>query len=660
MIENENHKSLASIPGSIANLYQDYYLDYASYVILDRAIPNINDGLKPVQRRILHSLQEMDDGRYNKVANVIGHCMRYHPHGDASIGDAMVNLGQKDLLIDTQGNWGNILTGDRAAAPRYIEARLTKFAKAVAFNKETTEWEMSYDGRGKEPVHLPLKFPLLLFQGAEGIAVGLATKILPHNFNELTDAAIAALRSEPFKLIPDFPTGGVADVSEYKGGKRGGKVKVRARIETTSTNTLTITEIPFETTTQSVIDSIVLASEKGKLKIKKIEDNTAKDVNIQITLPAGSDPAKARAALFAFTKCEVSVSPNSCVISDEKPVFLNVEELLKHSAFRTKDLLGQELEIKRDDLQEKIFFSSLERIFIENKVYRTIENCETWDDVVATIKKKMKPFTKDLLRQLTDDDATKLTEIKIKRISKFDSDKANDKLVELEGELETVLKNLKSLTKFTIAYFKNLKKVFGASFKRKTEITTFNEIDKTKVAAANLRVYINSKDGFIGTSLRKEEFLFECSELDEIICVTEEGVFKVIRATDKAYIGKNIIYASIYKRGDVNTTYNLIYRDGRVGNSMIKRFNIASITREKEYDLTKGTKGSKVLYFGVTKTPEDKDVVYVKHAEGQKLKNKVLGVDFLQIPIKGRSTNGNILTRYKVDKVEKKTEKKEA
>jgi topoisomerase-4 subunit A len=654
VIESENHKSLAAIPGSIANLYQDYYLNYASYVILDRAIPNINDGLKPVQRRILHSLEEMDDGRYNKVANVIGHCMRYHPHGDASIGDAMINLGQKELLIDTQGNWGNILTGDRAAAPRYIEARLTKFAKTVAFKKEITEWEMSYDGRGKEPVNLPIKFPLLLFQGAEGIAVGLATKILPHNFNELIDASISALRNEEFDLIPDFPSGGIADASEYKGGLRGGKIKIRARIETAGTNLLKITEIPFETTTQSVIDSIVSASEKGKLKIKKIEDNTAKDVDIQITLPSGSDPAKVRAALFAFTKCEVSVSPNSCVIDSQTPVFNTVNKILIHNAFRTKDLLKQELEIKRDDLQEKIFFSSLESIFIENKVYRTIENCETWKDVISTIKKKMKPHTKGLLRELTEDDATRLTEIKIKRISKFDSDKANDKLVELEGELEVVIKNLKSLTKFTISYFKKLKKDFGKDFTRKTEITTFKEIDKTKVAAANKKVYLNAKDGFIGTSLRKEEFLFECSDLDEIICVTQDGLFKVVRASDKSYIGKNIIYAAVFKRGDNNTTYNLIYRDGRIGNSMIKRFHISSITRDKEYDLTKGTKGTKVLHFGVCKSAEEQEVVYVKHAEGQKLKNKVLGVDFLQIPIKGRATNGNILTRYKVAKVDKK------
>lgn len=654
MIESENHKSLAQIPGSIANLYQDYYLDYASYVILDRAIPNINDGLKPVQRRILHSLEEMDDGRYNKVANVIGHCMRYHPHGDASIGDAMINLGQKELLIDTQGNWGNVATGDRAAAPRYIEARLTKFAKTVAFKKEITEWEMSYDGRGKEPVSLPIKFPLLLFQGAEGIAVGLATKILPHNFNELIDAAISALRGEEFDLLPDFPAGGIADTSDYNGGKRGGKVKIRARIETAGANLLKITEIPYETTTQSVIDSILAASDKGKVKIKKIEDNTAKDVDIQITLPSGSDPAKIRAALFAFTKCEVSVSPNSCVIDSQTPVFYSVNEILQHSALRTKELLRQELEIKKSELEEKIYFSSLERIFIEQKIYRSIEKCESWEDVLKTIKKKMKPLTKGLLREITDEDATKLTEIKIKRISKFDSDKANDKLVELEGELATVIKNLKSLTKYTISYFKKLKKDFGKDHERKTEITTFKEIDKTKVAAANKKLYLNAKDGFIGTSLRKEEFLFECSDLDEIICLTQEGIFKVIKPADKTYIGKNIIYAAIFKRGDTNTTYNLIYRDGRVGNSMIKRFHISSITREKEYDLTKGTKGSKVLHLGVCKDPNEQEIVYVKHADGQKLKNKILGVDFLQIPIKGRTTNGNILTRYKIARIDRK------
>lgn len=654
MSDIDTKKSLAAIPGSIENLYQDYYLDYASYVILDRAIPNINDGLKPVQRRILHSLEEMDDGRYNKVANVIGHCMRYHPHGDASIGDAMVNIGQKDLLIDTQGNWGNVVTGDRAAAPRYIEARLSKFAKTVAFKKETTDWEMSYDGRSHEPVQLPLKFPLLLFQGAEGIAVGLATKILPHSFNELIDASIAALRNQEINLLPDFPTGGIADVSEYNGGLRGGKVRVRAKIIVTAANTLTISEIPYETTTSSVIESIVQASEKGKLKIKKIEDNTAKDVDIKIILPAGTDPTKATAALYAFTKCEVSISPNSCVIDNKNPVFKSVNELLKHSAFRTKGLLERELEIKRDEISEKIFFASLEQIFIENKIYRSIEKCVTWEDVIKTIIKKMKPLTEGLSRELTEEDAVRLTEIKIKRISKFDSDKANDKLLELQGELDKVIKNLKSLTRYAISYYKGLKKDFGGKFDRKTEITTFKQIDKTKVATANLKIFINAKEGFIGTSLKKEEFLFECSQLDEIICVTAEGIFKVIKAADKSYIGKNIIYASIFKRGDTNTTYNLIYKDGRAGNSMVKRFNIASITRDKEYDLTKGSKGSKVLYFSVCKNPDDQEVVYVKHADGQRLKNKVIGVNFQDIPIKARTTNGNILTRYKIEKIEKK------
>lgn len=654
MQDYTTHNELAAIPGSIANMYQAYYLDYASYVILDRAIPNINDGLKPVQRRIMHSLEEMDDGRYNKVANVIGHCMRYHPHGDAAIGDAMTNLGQKDLLIDTQGNWGNAVTGDRAAAARYIEARLTKFAKEVAFRKDTTEWQMSYDGRSKEPVHLPMKFPLLLSQGAEGIAVGLATKILPHNFNELIDGAIAYLKNEDFTVYPDFPTGGVADISEYNGGVRGGKVKVRARIETSGVNTLTITEIPFETTTQSVIDSIILAAEKGKIKIKKIEDNTAQNVDIQIVLPSGTDPAKARAALFAFTKCEVSISPNSCVIDGQKPVFLSVEDLLKHSVDRTKNLLERELQIEQHELEEKIFFSTLERIFIENRIYRSIEKCESWEEVIDTLKKKLKPFQKDLTRSFTDEDISRLTEIKIKRITKFDSDKANDKLIELEGNLAAIIKNLKSLTKYTVSYYKQLKKQYGKNHPRQTEISTFRVIDKTKVTAVNQKIFINPKDGFIGTSLKKEQYLFECSDLDEIICVTAEGKFKVIRASEKSYIGKNIIYAAIYKRGDKKTTYNLVYRDGRVGHSMVKRFNIPSITREKEYDLTKGTAGSKILYFNATSDEDAQDTVYVKHAEGQKLKKKTLGLDFTQIPIKARTTNGNILTKYKVAKVEKK------
>lgn len=654
MSEENTQAQLASIPGSIANMYQDYYLDYASYVILDRAIPNISDGLKPVQRRILHSLEEMDDGRFNKVANVIGHCMRYHPHGDAAIGDALTNLGQKDLLIDTQGNWGNILTGDRAAAPRYIEARLTKFAQTVAFKKEVTEWQLSYDGRSKEPVELPMKFPLLLSQGAEGIAVGLATKILPHNFCELIESAIAYLRKEEFTLIPDFPSGGTCDASEYNAGLRGGKVKVRAEIETTGANSLRITSVPYETTTQSLIDSIVSASEKGKIKIKRIEDNTAQNVDIQVFLPPGTDPAKARAALYAFTKCEVSISPNSCVIDGNKPVFLSVEDLLKHSVDRTKELLRQELEIEKSVLSEKIFFASLERIFIENKIYRHIEKCETWEDVVSTLHKKMKPLVKDLSRDLTDDDVVKLTEIKIKRISKFDSAKADDKLIELEGLLEKVIKNLNSLTRFTINYYKRILKDFGKGQERRTTISSFKSVDKTKVAQVNQKIFINAKDGFIGTSLKKETFLFECSELDEIICVTREGKFKVIKTTDKAYIGKNIIYAAVFKRGDQNTTYNLIFRDGRIGNVMVKRFHIASVTREREYDLTKGTPNSKILYFNATSEAEKPDTVIVRLADGQKLKKKAVGVDFTQIPIKGRTTNGNILTKYKVSKIEPK------
>lgn len=661
MTNNENlPENIAdTIPSSIQGLYQEYYLDYASYVILDRAVPSQLDGLKPVQRRIMHTMKEMDDGRFNKVANIIGTCMRYHPHGDASIGDALVNLGQKDLLVETQGNWGNAATGDRAAAPRYIEARLSKFANAVLFNKNLTKWVDSYDGRGKEPITLPAKFPLVLAHGAEGIAVGLATKILPHNFIELIDASISILRKESFKIYPDFSSGGLIDVSEYNDGQQGGKIKLRARIKKLDAKTLQIYEIPYETTTSSLIESIILANDKGKLKVKKVEDNTAKDVDILVHLPTGANVDRTIAALYAFTKCEMSISPNSCVIDGIQPSFIGASELLIKCTERTKEVLRLELEFERNQYLEKIFFATLEQIFIENKIYRSIEECETWEAVLATIAKKLSKFVKDLHRDVNQDDIIKLTEIKIKRISKFDKTKSDAALVALQEALSEVEKNLKSLTRFAIRHFKELKKNFSKGKERKSEITAFSAINKTKVAAANNKLFVNLKDGFVGTSLKKETYLFDCSDLDEIICFTADGRFKVLVAPQKAYIGKNIMHIAIFRRNDENTTYNLIYQDGRGGNVMIKRFFVKSITREKEYDLTKGNPGSRVLYFSVNRTPEEQEIVRVLHNPAARLKKKVIEVDFKEVPIKGRSTGGNILTRHGVKKIERFQRKKD-
>jgi len=638
--------------GTIQNLYQHYYLDYASYVILDRAVPALADGLKPVQRRILHALDDMDDGRFNKVANVIGHCMRYHPHGDASIGDALTSLGQKDLLIETQGNWGNLLTGDSAAAPRYIEARLSKFAKEVVFNKETTSWQPSYDGRSKEPVVFPMKFPLLLAQGAEGIAVGLSTKIMPHNFGELLEASIAVLRGEKVEIYPDFPTGGIADFSEYNQGRKGSKIRVRAKIEFESAKMLRITQIPWETTTTSLIESIVSAAEKGKIKIKKVEDNTARDVEILIYLQPGVDPDKTIEALYAFTKCEVSVNPFCCVIDEARPKFLGVDDLVAYTANRTKDLLGQELEIKKSSLLEKLFFASIEQIFIEQKIYRTIETCETWEEVLVTIKKKMTPLVSKLHRALQDEDVIKLTEIKIKRISKFDGDKAKDAMEKFQIELDDTEKNLKQLTKFAIAWFKHLLKDYGKGRERRTEIKSFKAVDKSKVAFANKKLFVNEKDGLIGTDLKKEKYLFDVSELSEILCMTRDGNFTVVKTPEKQYVGKDIIYVSPYRRGDTDTIYNLIFRDGKDGPVMIKRFPIDSIIRDKSYPLTKESPGSRILHLSISKSAEDCKTVRIKFADGQKLKQKTLEVDFNEVPVKSRTVAGTILTRYKIEKIE--------
>ena len=639
--------------GSIHNLYQHYYLDYASYVILDRAVPALGDGLKPVQRRILHALEEMDDGRFNKVANVIGHCMRYHPHGDASIGDALTNLGQKDLLIETQGNWGNLLTGDSAAAPRYIEARLSKFAKEVAFNKETTSWQPSYDGRSKEPVILPIKFPLLLAQGAEGIAVGLSTKIMPHNFLELLEASIAALKGEKVEVFPDFPTGGSADFSEYNQGRKGSRLRVRAKIEFENSKLLKVTQIPWETTTTSIIESIVSAAEKGKIKVKKVEDNTARDVEILIHLQPGADLDNTIEALYAFTKCEVSINPFCCVIDEAKPKFLGVDDLVVYTAEKTKSLLGLELELKKNSLLEKIFFASLERIFIEEKVYRAIETCETWEDVLSTITKKMTPHAKNFHRALAEEDVIKLTEIKIKRLSKFDSNKATEHLSKYATELEETEKNLKQLTKYAIQWFKHLLKEYGKGKERKTEISSFKAVDKAKVAHANKKLYVNAKDGLIGTDLKKEQYLFDVSELNEVLCFTRDGNFTVVKTPEKQYVGKDLIYVSLFKRNDELTTYNVIFRDGRDGPIMIKRFAVDSVIRDKAYPITKESPGSRILYLGISKSPEESEEVLIRFAEGQKLKQKTLKVEMNEYPVKPRTGAGSILSRHKIDKIEK-------
>jgi len=639
----------------IDDMYSSWFIDYASYVILERAVPSLNDGLKPVQRRILHSLKEKDDGRYNKVANVVGHTMQYHPHGDASIADALVAMGQKDLLIDTQGNWGNILTGDKAAATRYIEARLSKFALAVAFNSKTTNWAASYDGRNQEPVNLPFKFPLLLAHGAEGIAVGLACKILPHNFNELIDGCIDVLRKKRTKLMPDFPTGGIMDASEYNGGLRGGKVRVRARIEKTKNKRLLkITEIPFGTTAGGLMDNIVSANEKGKIKISKIEDITAEKVEINVHLPVGLDPDTAIEALFAFTDCEVTISPNSCVIEEDKPRFYTVDDLLKKSSLRTRDLLKWELEIKLGELEDKWHHSSLERIFIENKIYRRIEECTTWESVIEEIWKGLKPYLKKLRRKVVEEDVVKLTEIKIKRISKYDSFKADELIKGIEDKIKEVKRDISQITRYTIRYYKELKEKFGKGRERKTEVSSFSKVIAKNVAVATETIYLNSKTGFAGWGLKSSGVSVDrCSRMDDLIVFGREGTMQVSKVAEKTYVGKNPAHVAIFKK-DEPKYYCMIYRDGRDGATLVKRFTVQGVTREKMYDLTKGNNGTRVLFFSAHESDKETPVVNVVLKPAPRLRVKEFEVNFADVSIKGRASKGNILTKNKVDKVVRK------
>jgi topoisomerase-4 subunit A len=641
----------------VSGMYESWFLDYASYVILERAVPAIQDGLKPVQRRILHAMKEMDDGRFNKVANIIGSTMQYHPHGDASIGDAIIGLGQKELLIDQQGNWGDIRTGDSAAAARYIEARLSKFALEVLYNPQTTEWQLSYDGRKREPVTLPVKFPLLLAQGVEGIAVGLSTKVLPHNFVELIQGSINILKGRKVDILPDFPTGGSADFSDYNEGLRGGRVKVRAKIGELDKKTLIIRDIPFGTTTTSLIESIVKANDKGKIKIKKVVDNTAKDVEILVSLAPNQSPDITIGALYAFTDCEVSIAPNSCVIVDEKPAFLSVNEILRISTHQTVDLLRRELEIKKGELLEKILFSSLEKIFIENRIYRDIEECETWEAVIETIDKGLDPYKPQFYREITTDDIVRLTEIKIKRISRFDAFKADELLKRLQEDLEQTEYHLAHLTDFAINYFKNLLEKYGKGKERKTEIRTFDTITATVVAANNAKLYVNREDGFIGHSLKKDEFVCDCSDLDDIIVFRKDGKMVVNKIADKVFVGKNIIYAGVFNKNDERMVYNMVYLDGKTGRSMAKRFSVKGITRDKEYNLTKGAKGSQVLHFTANPNGEA-EVISVNLSSRARARIKAFDFDFSELEIKGRGAGGNILTKYPVRKIQLKSEGK--
>ncbi|WP_162053037.1 DNA gyrase/topoisomerase IV subunit A [Pontibacter pamirensis] len=638
----------------VAGLYETWFLDYASYVILERAVPAIEDGLKPVQRRILHAMKEMDDGRFNKVANVIGQTMQYHPHGDASIGDAMVNLGQKDLLIETQGNWGDVRTGDSAAAPRYIEARLSKFALDVVFNPQTTLWQLSYDGRKNEPVTLPVKFPLLLAQGVEGIAVGLSTKIMPHNFRELIKGSIDVLKGRSTQLLPDFPNGGLVDVTNYNSGMRGGRIRVRATIEKVDKTMLIIRDVPYGITTTGLMESIVKASENNKIKIKKVIDNTAANVEIQVHLPAGVSPDLTIDALYAFTDCEVSISPNTCVIIDDKPHFLNVDELLRISTFKTVDLLKRELEIRRAELEDKWHHSSLEKIFIENRIYRDIEECETWEAVLEAIDKGLEPFKPLLRREVTEEDIVRLTEIKIKRISKFDSFKADEYIRKLEEEMAEVEDNLAHLIRYAIGYFEALLKKYGQGRERKTQLKTFDVINAQNVAIANQKLYMNAKDGFIGTGLRKDEFVCDCSDMDDIIVFRKDGKFTVTKVAEKTFVGKDILLAGVYNKNDEHMVYNMIYLDSKSGVSYAKRFSVKSITRDKEYDLTKGNKGSKVHY--LTSNPNsESEVVTISLSPQASARVKVFDYDFAELMIKGKGSNGNIVTKYPVKKVVQKS-----
>ena len=651
-ITNDNTDNQETIT-RVTGMFKDWFLDYASYVILERAVPAIEDGFKPVQRRILHSMKDLDDGRYNKVANIVGHTMQYHPHGDASIADAMVQIGQKDLLIDAQGNWGNVLTGDRAAASRYIEARLSKFALDVVFNPKITEWQSSYDGRRKEPINLPVMFPLLLAQGAEGIAVGLSTKVLPHNFIELIEASIKHLQGKRFTILPDFATGGVADFSNYNDGLRGGRVRCRAKISQLNKNTLVITEVPFGTTTSSLIDSVLKANEKSKIRIKKIEDNTAAEVEILVHLPAGISPDKTIDALFAFTSCETSISPLGCVIEDNKPLFVGVTEMLRRSTDHTVELLKQELEIKLGEFEEQWHFASLERIFIENRIYRDIEEEETWSGVISAIDKGLQPHIKHLKRAITEEDISRLTEIRIKRISKFDIDKAQQKIDALEDQIAETKGFLANLITYAIDYFKRLRSDYGAGKERKTEIKTFGDVDATKVIIRNTKLYVNREEGFVGTGLKRDEYVCDCSDIDDIIVFTQDGKLMITKVDSKTFVGKDIIHVAVFKKKDKRTIYNMIYKDGKGGASYIKRFAVTGVTRDREYDLTTGKPASDVWYFSANPNGEG-EVVSVLLRQVGSIKKLKWDIDFADVIIKGRVSKGNLVTKHAVKRVELK------
>lgn len=641
-----------AVKHQLSGMYQNWFLDYASYVILERAVPHINDGLKPVQRRILHSMKRLDDGRYNKVANIVGHTMQFHPHGDASIGDALVQLGQKELLIDCQGNWGNILTGDSAAAPRYIEARLSKFALDVVFNPKTTEWQASYDGRNREPVTLPVKFPLLLAQGVEGIAVGLSSKILPHNFNELCDAAIAYLHGEEFKLYPDFQTGGSIDVSRYNDGERGGVVRVRAKISKLDNKTLCISEIPYGKTTSSLIDSILKAIEKGKIKIRKVDDNTARKVEILIHLAPGVSSDKTLDALYAFTDCEVNISPNCCVIDNKKPHFLTVSDVLRKSVNNTRDLLRKELEIQKNETLETLHFASLEKIFIEERIYKDkqFEQAENMDIACEHIDERLTPFYPQFVREVTKEDILRLMEIKMARILKFNKDKADELIARLKAEIEEIDNHLAHLTEYTIEWYRHLKDKYGKDFPRRTEIRNFDTIVATKVVEANEKLYINREEGFIGTGLKKDEFICNCSDIDDVIIFYKDGKYKIVRISDKLFVGKNILYVNIFKKNDKRTIYNVIYRDGKEGFHYIKRFNVTSMIRDREYDVTQGKPGSKIVYFSANPNGEA-EIIKVTLRPNPRIKKLIFERDFSEINIKGRQSMGNLLTKFEVHKI---------
>ena len=638
----------------LSGMYQNWFLDYASYVILERAVPNIEDGLKPVQRRILHSMKRMDDGRYNKVANIVGHTMQFHPHGDASIGDALVQMGQKNLLIDTQGNWGNILTGDRAAAPRYIEARLSKFALDTVFNPKTTEWQMSYDGRNKEPVALPVKFPLLLAQGAEGIAVGLSSKVLPHNFCELCDAAISYLRGEPFKLYPDFPTGGAIDVSRYNDGQRGGVLKVRAKIEKLDNKTLVIREIPFGKTADTLKESILKAVEKGKIKVKKVDDMTSAEVEIQVHLAPGVSSDKTLDALYAFSDCEVNISPNCCVIEDNKPQFLTISDVLRHSTDNTMGLLRKELQIRRDELMEQLFFASLEKIFIEERIYkeRRFEQAKDMNEAIAFVDEKLTPFKPSFVREVTRDDILRLMEIKMQRILKFNKDKADELIARIKDEVKGIDHDLAHMTDVTINWFTFIKEKYGHEHPRLTEIRSFDTIEATKVVEANEKLYINRQEGFVGTGLKKDEFVCNCSDIDDIILFYRDGKYKVIKVADKIFVGKNVMHVLVFKKNDKRTIYNAVYRDGKKGYYFIKRFNVTSITRDKEYDLTMGTPGSRVMYFTANPNGEAETIKITLDLDPTKKKQNIfMEKDFSEVIIKGRASRGNLLSKKSIHRI---------